>query len=367
MSESALGFALFAEKMDVAKYLVDNGADIYMPYTDKKRNIDYTYLIMAAILDNLKAVQFLVEAAGEHKEEYINFQASDYETALSMALKNSRTEIAKYLIANGADIFKTNSIIKWGTNITLLMEAATVGNMESVKCLVEAAGKRKKEYINMEDSTKRTALIVALMSGYIDVAQYLVNNGADIFQTYSIPRVGAGYTVLMSVAPLGAIKPVQFLVEAAGNRKKEYINATSSDFRTALGMSLGAGQLEVAEYLINNGADILKTFTNKKLTLLEDLVSVNRTEAAQFLIRSSKKRKNKLLNHADIYGMTALMYAAKSNAKESVRMLIEEGAEVNNVDFSGKTALDLAEDRQIQKMLLSAGAKKGSQLKKRRH
>ena len=53
MSESALGFALFAEKMDVAKYLVDNGADIYMPYTDKKRNIDYTYLIMAAILANL--------------------------------------------------------------------------------------------------------------------------------------------------------------------------------------------------------------------------------------------------------------------------------------------------------------------------
>jgi len=74
-----------------------------------------------------------------------------------------------------------------------------------------------------------------------------------------------------------------------------------------------------------------------------------------------------MIDHVDSDGCTALMYAVTTGALESIQTLIDERAELNLMNKEGKSALDLAKNEQIRKILLKAGAKSGLQLKKEKH
>ncbi|MDF2965458.1 MAG: hypothetical protein K0Q51_846, partial [Rickettsiaceae bacterium] len=70
--------------------------------------------------------------------------------------------------------------------------------------------------------------------------------------------------------------------------------------------------------------------------------------------------KNKAeINHADNYGMTALIWAAWNGHLESVKELMKNKAEINHADNKGVTALMLAADQghlEVAKELLNAGS-----------
>jgi ankyrin repeat protein len=63
------------------------------------------------------------------------------------------------------------------------------------------------------------------------------------------------------------------------------------------------------------------------------------------------------VNEKDCGGRTALMYAAKTGATETVKLLLENGADVNAEDKDGLTALASADNAEVAKSLINRGAR----------
>ena len=366
-NQTALSKALFWSNIDVAKYIIESGADIFKTVTIPGGVSNWSILMEAVSCNKPDAVQFLIKAAGERKLEYINMSASNNANALVLALGGGNMEIAEFLVQNGADIFNKEK----STGRTILMEFAQAGNLKAVQFLVEAAGEKKTEYINRSTLNDVNALVLALGARHMDVAQYLVLNGANIFQKRTTSNGDANFTILMEAAKGLHLDIVQFLVEAAGERKVEYVNMLSANNCSALSLSLNKKDNKVAKYLIQNGADVFKHYKLGEslfdLMLLSIVAGANQPEIIKLLLDAANDRKKEMIDHVDSDGCTALMYAVTTGALESIQTLIDERAELNLMNKEGKSALDLAKNEQIRKILLKAGAKSGLQLKKEKH
>ena len=364
---NALALALGVGNMEIAELLVQNGADIFKTVTIPGGVSNWSILMEAVSCNKPDAVQFLIKAAGERKLEYINMSASNNANALVLALGGGNMEIAEFLVQNGADIFNKEK----STGRTILMEFAQAGNLKAVQFLVEAAGEKKTEYINRSTLNDVNALVLALGARHMDVAQYLVLNGANIFQKRTTSNGDANFTILMEAAKGLHLDIVQFLVEAAGERKVEYVNMLSANNCSALSLSLNKKDNKVAKYLIQNGADVFKHYKLGEslfdLMLLSIVAGANQPEIIKLLLDAANDRKKEMIDHVDSDGCTALMYAVTTGALESIQTLIDERAELNLMNKEGKSALDLAKNEQIRKILLKAGAKSGLQLKKEKH
>lgn len=89
---------------------------------------------------------------------------------LCLAVRSNHIDLVKYLIDIGADI----NAVSHDRNNTAVMDAASSGNLEAVKILVE-------EGANLECQSKngQTALILAVGHGDEEVSNYLLAAGAD--------------------------------------------------------------------------------------------------------------------------------------------------------------------------------------------
>jgi ankyrin repeat protein len=121
----------------------------------------------------------------------------------------------------------------------------------------------------------------------------------------------------------------------------------------ALLKACNLGNLETAEKLILNGADV-----NYKDSLGFSplhMVSISgHTELAKMLISSGAN-----VNDKDMIGMTPLHIASKQGHVEVVKLLISSGANVNDKDNSGLTPLIwpiMQGKDEVVKLLLSKGA-----------
>ncbi len=81
------------EKIEIAKILLDNNADI-----NKKGRDGYTPLMMAVRRDNINLVEFFIENNAD-----LNISDTEGNTALIVAAKNHKYDIFVILLKNGAD------------------------------------------------------------------------------------------------------------------------------------------------------------------------------------------------------------------------------------------------------------------------
>jgi hypothetical protein len=125
----ALNNALFASHLDIAEYLIANGAD------------------SSIIREN----------------PYL----------LSIPITEGDLEMTKFLINNGSDIHVFNN--------SALRFASKMGNLAIVKLLVESGANVNDHGPNDEPEDERqNALEQAGQNGHVDVAKYLIENGAEI-------------------------------------------------------------------------------------------------------------------------------------------------------------------------------------------
>ncbi len=230
-----------AEKMDrdAVRTLLRQRADVNVPQVD-----GMTALHWAAHRDDLETAELLVRAGANVKA------ANRYGvTSLSLACTNGNVAMVDLLLKAGAD---ANAALPGGE--TPLMTAARVGSVASVKALLARGAS-----VHAKDERRgQNALMWAAAEGHAEVAEALINAGADVNG-----RLSSGFTPLLFAVREGRANVVRLLLRAgadvnelvpAGTRRA-YGGRAPQAGATPLLLAVTNAHYELAAYLLEEGAN----------------------------------------------------------------------------------------------------------------
>jgi len=248
-------------------------------------------------------------------------------------------------------------------------DAASKGDREAVRALL-----KKGLDVNEAQGDGTTALHWAAMKGDAELAQMLIYAGANVRAT---TRLGA-YTPLYLAAKGGYSAVVAALLAAGADAK-----ATTSNGTTPLMIAAAAGDTRTITSLVENGADLNAKDGAKGETPLMFAAAFNRTDAVRLLLargadhQATTKvvdlfaltapeeeamarggggnaqrpaanrpadiagatrgyRYNELISSQG--GLTALLFAARQGYADTVKALVEGGADLNQLNAGDKTS-----------------------------
>lgn len=288
---------------------------------------------------------------------------------LALAAVNGSAAVLNLLLRSGADV---NATLPEGE--TALMTAARSGNGDAVKVLVEASAN-----VNAKDTSRgQTALMWAAARNNGDVVRTLLAAGADLnVRTSTTNRAGGrvsesgntftgpqptGFTPMLFAVRAGALQAVQELVTAGAN-----VNETLSDGQSALVVAAANAHWQVADYLLDHGADPnlagagwsalhqavrerrpnigfgtpgpIPTGTVDSLLVIEKMLAKGAKVNARMTKNGMKDGQRNRLNRL---GTTAFFLAAKNTDVEVMKALAKAGADAKIPSADGTTSLMVA-------------------------
>lgn len=236
--ESPLTLAACGGHVDLAMLLIERGANI-----EEVNDEGYTPLMEAAREGHEEMVALLLSQGAN-----INAQTEEtQETALTLACCGGFTDVADYLIKNGADI-------ELGAS-TPLMEAAQEGHMDLVKFLLE-----NRANVHAQTQTGDTALTYASENGHTDVAEVLLSYHAELEHESE-----GGRTPLMKACRAGHICTVKYLIGKGADVNRQ----TTNNDHTPLSLACAGGHQAVVELLLKSGADPFHKLKDNSTMLIE--------------------------------------------------------------------------------------------------
>ncbi len=187
-----------------------------------------------------------------------------------------------------------------------LRGAIILGNIEEVKELITAGAdvNRKFNLGVTHDITPLYVLCAFGIGNHVEIGKLLIDAGANINEKFlgtNLLHITAMYVGNKSIT--------KFLIENGLDVNEQIGPPSSSEFRglTPLHLAAGKGKIEVAEVLLENGAEM-----NLKASNL---------------------------------GYTPLHLAAINGQQTVAEFLVDKGAEVNPKSKTGATPLDLSVDK----------------------
>src|ERR1700761_3350581 len=146
-----------------------------------------------------------------------------------------------------------------------------------------------------------------------------------------------GEISLFEASAIGKFDTVAHLIYTS----PDAINEHADDGFTPLGLACYFGQLEVARYLILKGADVnLPSNNGFNVFPIHSAAAGNYTDIVRILIENGAQ-----VNVRQQAGATPLHSAAQNGNLELLIMLLENGAETNVRMEGGKMPADLAKDK----------------------
>jgi serine/threonine-protein phosphatase 6 regulatory ankyrin repeat subunit B len=321
-----LHFAAFTRKRHdkVVEYLLANGANI-----NTKGRYGNTPLIVCAARNRKETVELLLEkgAVPNHKND-------KGMTAFFAATINGNKEVVELLLDRGADVNST----QW-SGWSALHYAARAGKNDIVKLLID-----KGADVNAKNVRGETPAHLAAVQNHKDTVKLLISRGADV-------------STIQLAAYIGDITKVNSFIE-----KGISVNAQDGYWLTPLHAAAGAGQKDVAEFLISKGALVnANAFAEEGPkgpgTPLHYATDGGSKEVTELLISKGAfidaRNRNKetplhlaakkgysdlaklfVTKKADVTvktqdGWTPLHFAADNGHKDIVALLIENGADIN--------------------------------------
>ncbi len=316
---TALMVAARRGHLDMFALLLDNGADLHATTKDGR-----TALTEAGTTDRFQIHQIL-----KHRGQALTLPIA--------ALFGDVAEV-RHLLTNGADPnardskgenalmeavrrtgpARTKPLTSWGRDSARQdkdgVESARIpvsDGLAVAKMLLESGAE-----VNAKKKSGKTALMMAVDQGALDMAKLLLDKAAD-------PNVQAndGRTPLMSAASHGRADMIELLLQHRGD-----INVQGKDGRTAVTEAMAKNRFDVVKLLRDRGARL----TLATAAVLGDVGEVQRLT-----------KQGADLNAKDKDGQTPLMKAAGKGRMEIVDSLLEQGADVNSLDQRGRTALSI--------------------------
>ena len=217
-----------------------------------------------------------------------------------------------------------NHDAKLPVNPDQFVQSAKTGNMQEVKAALDAGTNP-----NGMDKSGNTALIEASRAGHSQIVRLLVLHHADIHQgdrTFNAEP-------LIWAAISGQAEMVKLLMEYGADPKaREAKNGLTAYLAAAV-----KGHIPILSYFIENETPV-DSADHDGRTALMWAANTGQTETVKLLLEKG----------ADIgatekeRGMTALMTAAMMGQTDTVKLLLDSGADLEKTDVHGRNALMLA-------------------------
>ena len=342
-SMNALMAASSCGNLKGVQFLVEHGADVYA-VDDSGRDAHsfaeqagYTYVMdylsghfccLASDkdrLDDMKRVFFRISE--KQRIQLINRSDSFGANALMAAASTGNLDGVKLLIERGADIYAMNTMgldaFFWAERGEYMAVAECLRSkmFEDLSANTNGFIQNKPElfahvfcclFTNKDSFNKAKNLLSSIpaeqLSRVIDAKAFL------------------GMNALMWASSRGNLKGVEFLVEHGAD-----IYAVDDKFgRDAYSFAEQAGYTYVMDYLSGHFCCLASDKDR-----LDDMKRV--------FFRISEKQRIQLINRSDSFGANALMAAASTGNLDGVKLLIERGADIYAVDKSGRDAYSFAE------------------------
>jgi ankyrin repeat protein len=312
-----LPLALFAARSPVADAAMDGDQAALRSLLDHKEDVNAaqldgaTAIQWAAYRNDLAMADLLIAAHAN-----VNIANREGSTALALASLNGSAAMIDKLLKAGADVNERGP-----HGETALMYASRNGSVESVRILLD-----HKAEVNAKEALRgTTALLWAAEQGHAAAVKMLIDHGAMVGAVSSSDsKGGTAY-----LAP-----PIQARLRSAqgagglGNQGASARAGTGERDRNGGGRKLAAAE--------GSG---------------EDVVAVADANAAAAAFGRQQ--------NTDGGGLTALVYAARQGDLETVKVLLEAGADVNQATRYGWTPLLTATQNRNYKVgryLLEHGA-----------
>jgi len=375
---------LLASKIDTAKLLVGSGADF-----KAISNSGFSVLHEAAYKGNIELAKLWIKKGVDIEQQYKNGG-----TALLCAARRVKKQMVELLLKEGASINSRDSNGETALHKAAAgcdMAAARAGGIENSGEAAEFLLEKGME-VDSRDNTGETPLHKVSQisnSRRINSAKALIGKGADVNA-----KNKKGLTPLYFASQHTNTKLIKLLLEKGAD-----VNVRDEENRTPLYLSVRGhwsqkkgGNIHDVKLLLQAGAKV-----NVKLTRggtpLHAAVSKGRIDLTKLLLahgadvnaasnpdwrfrRVPPYRRTPLHIAASVFALEQreqmyeerIMKAELSEAYQAarfaiVKLLLENGAEVNVKDSEGKTPLDYAEDRgykDITTTLRKHGAKCGT-------
>ncbi len=287
------------------------------------------------------------------KETDVNVADRDGTLPLQWAVYNENPAIVKYLLDADADVEAVNR-----EGMTPLALAASTGNEEIVEMLLDAGAGVNTPMINGE-----TPLMMAARTGDPETIQLILDRGADINAAEPL----RGTTALMWAAANKNPQAVKVLIDNGAElgtssiatntgRTNPYLAPTARNRIREFYQDTGQGGQSLAPEQLGEDAPevpITREELIKRLPpeLVEDFMRDERERANREITAQQAKMKRG--------GLAALHFAVREGDIESTRILVDAGADVNQVsEYGWSPLLTATQNRfyELGKFLLEKGA-----------
>ncbi|GFR86628.1 poly [ADP-ribose] polymerase [Elysia marginata] len=272
-----------------------------------------------------------------------------HSTPLHFAAGYNRVAVVEYLLEHGADVHAKD---KGG--LVPLHNACSYGHYEVTELLIKHGA-----CVNVADLWKFTPLHEAASKGKFEICKILLKHGADPNKKnrdghtpldlvkegdQDVADLLRGDAALLEAAKKGNLARVQKLAS------EENINCRDTQGRNSTPLHLAAGynNVEVAEFLLENGADV-NAQDKGGLIPLHNASSYGHVDIAALLIKY-----NTYVNAQDRWGFTPIHEAAHKGRTQLCALLLAHGADPTVKNQEGQTPLDLTTADDVRALLQDA-------------
>jgi len=309
-----------------------------------------TPLMEAAGRGNLETVRALLAAKADPNAKDVK----GGQTAVMWATQQRQTAVVEELLRNGAE-----AEVGSKTGFTPLMFAAQKNDVATARVLVAAGAKVN----DVQPQIKLTPIIIASAMVNTEMVKFLLDNGANPNVVEWIGYSPLGWVVRDShygidFAQKDKIVDIVKLLLAHGanpnyalkNQKSKTVNDVSLTGATPLLLAAEVNNTAAVRALLDAGAN-LKATTEQGTTALilasgggTDIQRMRNPEERSMAIDTVKLlvERGADVNAVGQYGWTALHAATYQGLTEVIDYLVSKGADVNQMDVFGQTPLSIS-------------------------
>ncbi|MGL5029329.1 MAG: ankyrin repeat domain-containing protein [Wolbachia pipientis] len=298
-----LHYAAWRGRLEVAKFLIEKGADINAADTSTtgKKPIH-----VAAENNSESVIEFLLEKGVSVDEADKNGW-----TPLHYAARFGQPEVAKFLIEKGADINVADASIAGKRPIHVATEE---NNKDIIEFFLS-----KGASVNDTDKDGRALLYWASWSGHLDLVKYFIDKGANINAECNDSKT-----------PLDVAKAQKY------DNVAEYLQQTQLDLNEQLLAAVQGEDFRKVKDLVSRGASLDAKDKEGKIPLHFAAQEGSLGMVQFFLDRGANIRAK------DMYGWTPLHFASAYGKFNVVKFFLDSNINIRAKDRYGDTPLHLA-------------------------